>query len=85
MATSDNRPDETVVAWRICRATLPDYGVRVLVSYASKNSNWKGVQIAFRSSTDKSGEHWKDHGEANIADGIEVYAWVPLPKPSIES
>lgn len=67
------------MTWILCRMDLPSYDKRVLISYASKNSNWKGVTIGVRSHTDKNGEHWNDDRAQPLGDNVEVYAWMPLP------
>lgn len=79
-----NRTTETVVAWRICRQSLPPYALRVLVSMHHKTNTDSFVTIASRESTDRTGEHWKDSHSNDLHHAYEVRAWAPLPKPSVE-
>jgi hypothetical protein len=76
--------EETMGVWLVCRHKLPAYGDRVLVAYKGANSNWRGVQIAKRSHTDKDGEHWKSDSDEDIRDNAKIYAWMPLPENCFE-
>lgn len=80
---TDHRTEDDLV-WRICRHVLPDYGHRMLLAYQSKNSAWTHVLIGTRSHTDQNGEHWNDDRDDAIADSVEVFAWMPLPKVTSE-